>query len=470
MDVNISKLAKDLGKIVGKEYVHTDKPTSVVYAKDTMPWDLEEKNIPYAVVRPFNSQEVSKILKYANEKLIPVHIHGSGTSLVGLARPKTKGIVLDTARMKEIKVYPERGYFEAGPGVHLAQLRKELAKHNAMLPVFPGSELVATLGGTVAVNTSAHAVDAALGKPGDFVLGFEVVLPTGEVIQTGTESTRRPAGIDPTKFFIGSEGLLGVLTLVRMRLIPLPYFEHIVAYYNKTEDILDTVMEMYKQGIHPPLFYEFLDERAAKIGFEAVGLEEPIGAVAMMRVHSWSKLGSEDKAQNFLKFLQVGNPIEAKIVKDIDEWNQIWSSRAEAGNYMYRLGMTFGSEISPRVDKLKEAFHDAQLIVKNLKSYNNAEFISFGHIGAPTIHAYAFIPTKDITNEVKKALTLEMREKTEDLNIKYGGCGGEWGLTAQRVSFLKKKYEKEVYEILVKMKKALDPNDILNRGNLQGWI
>jgi len=470
MDVNVSKLTKDLGKIVGKDYVRADKPTSVVYAKDVMPWDLEEKNIPYAVVRPSNSQEVSKILKYANEKLIPVHIHGSGTSLVGLARPKTKGIVLDTARMKKITVYPERGYFEAEPGLHVVQVRKELAKYNAMLPVFPGSELVATLGGTVAVNTSAHAVDAALGKPGDFVLGFEVVLPTGEIIQTGTESTRRPAGIDPTKFFIGSEGLLGVLTLVRMRLIPLPYFEHIVAYYNKTEDILDTVMEMYKKGIHPPLFFEYLDERASKIGFEAVGLNEPIGAVAMMRVHSWSKVGSEEKAQNFLKFLQVGNPIGAKIVKDIDEWNQIWSSRAEAGNYMYRLGMTFGSEISPRVDKLKDAFQEAKSIVLNLESYKNPEFISFGHIGAPTIHAYAFIPTKDITNEVKKALTLEMREKTEDLNIKYGGCGGEWGLTAQRVSFLKKKYEEPLYETLVKVKKVLDPNDILNRGNLQGWI
>jgi glycolate oxidase len=470
MDVNVSKLTKDLGKIVGKDHVHTDKPTSVVYAKDPMPWDLEEKNIPYAVVRPSNSQEVSKILKYANEKLIPVHIHGSGTSLVGLARPKTKGIVLDTARMKKITVYPERGYFEAEPGLHVVQVRKELAKYNAMLPVFPGSELVATLGGTVAVNTSAHAVDAALGKPGDFVLGFEVVLPTGEIIQTGTESTRRPAGIDPTKFFIGSEGLLGVLTLVRMRLIPLPYFEHIVAYYNTTEDILDTVMAMYKKGIHPPLFFEYLDERASKIGFEAVGLKEPIGAVAMMRVHSWSKVGSEDKAQKFLEFLKTGNPIEARIVKDIEEWNSIWSSRAEAGNYMYRLGMTFGSEISPRVDKLKDAFQEAKSIVLNLESYKNPEFISFGHIGAPTIHAYAFIPTKDISNEVKKAITLEMREKTEDLNIKYGGCGGEWGLTAQRVSFLKKKYEEPLYETLVKVKKVLDPNDILNRGNLQGWI
>jgi glycolate oxidase len=470
MDVDIKKLAKDLSKIMGKEHVFTDKPTSVVYAKDTMPWDLEEKNIPYAVVRPGNSQEISRLLKYANEKLIPVHTHGSGTSLVGLARPKTNCIVLDTARMKDIRVYPERGYFEAGPGIHLAQLRKELGKYNALLPVFPGSELVATLGGTIAVNTSAHGVDAALGKPGDFILGFELVLPTGEIITTGTESTRRPAGIDPTKFFIGSEGLLGVLTLLRMRLIPLPYFQHIVASYRTTEDILDTVMEMYKQRIFPPLFFEYLDEMAAKIGYEAVGLAEPEGAVAMMRIHSWSKAGCEERAGDFLKFLQGGSPTEARIVHDLHEWNKIWSSRAEAGNYMYRLGMTFGSEISPRVDKLREAFLDAKSFILNLDSYQGNEFISFGHIGAPTIHAYAFLRTKDIPNEVKKAIALEMREKSEDLNIKYGGCGGEWGLTAQRVSFLKKKYEKEVYEVLVKIKKALDPNDILNRGNLQGWM
>ncbi len=470
MDVDRKKLAKDLSRIMGKEHVFTDKPTAVVYAKDTMPWDLEEKNIPYAVVRPGNAQEISRLLKYANEKLIPVHIHGSGTSLVGLARPKTNCIVLDTARMKDIRVYPERGYFEAGPGIHLAQLRKELGKYNAMLPVFPGSELAATLGGAIAVNTSAHGVDAALGKPGDFILGLELVLPTGEIITPGTESTRRPAGIDPTKFFIGSEGLLGVLTLLRMRLIPMPYFQHIVASYRTTEDILDTVMEMYKQRIFPPLFFEYLDEMAAKIGYEAVGLAEPEGAVAMMRIHSWSKTGCEERAGDFLTFLQGGNPTEARIVHDLDEWNKIWTSRAEAGNYMYRLGMTFGSEISPRVDKLREAFRDAKSFILNLDSYQGNEFISFGHIGAPTIHAYAFLRTKDIPSELKKAIALEMREKSEELNIKYGGCGGEWGLTAQRVSFLKKKYEKEVYEALVKIKRALDPNDILNRGNLQGWM
>jgi glycolate oxidase len=470
MQKDIKKIEKDLSKIVGKENVLSDRPSAVVYAKDVMPYDVEEHNIPYAVVRPGSSTEIAQILIYANECKILVHVHGSGTSLLGLARPKTNGIVLDTARMADVVVYPDRGYFEAGPGAHLAKVRKELSAHKAMLPIFPGSELIATIGGSVAVNTSAHAVDASLGKPGDYVLGLEVVLPTGEIVETGTESMRKPAGIEPTKFLVGSEGLLCVITRVRMRLIPLPYFENIVAYYRCTEDILKTVMEMYKACIAPPMFFEYLDEKSAKVGYQAVGLTEPVGAVAMMSMHAWSKVGCQDQARAFLEFLAVGRPMEAKIVSEKAEWDKIWSSRAEAGNYVYRLGSTFGSEVTPRVDKLQEAYIDAKAAILNLESYPNPEFYSFGHIGAPTIHAYAFIPTKDIPNEVKKAIVKEVREKTEDINIKYGGCGGEWGITAQRVSFLKKRYPPAYYQLLVKLKQAFDPNNILNRGNLEGWV
>ncbi|MEJ2723156.1 MAG: FAD-binding oxidoreductase [Deltaproteobacteria bacterium] len=470
MDVDLKKLTKDLAKIVGKENAFTDKPTALAYAKDTMPWDVEEHNMPHAVVRPFNGQEIAKVLRYANEKKIPVHTHGSGTSLVGLGRPKTPCIVLDTGRMKELEIFPERGYFEVGAGYHVGKLRKALEPYHALLPAFPGSELVATIGGVVSVNTSAHAVDASVFKPGDYVLGMEVVLPTGEILQTGTESPRKPAGIEATKFLVGSEGLLCVISKIRMRLIPLPEIQNIVAYYNSTKDILDTVMNMYSQGIPTPMFFEYLDEKCSKVGFEAVGLAPPPGAVAMMAIHSQTKSGCEEKAKTFLEFLLRGRPIEAKIVTDKKEWNQIWSSRAEAGNYLYRLGSTFGSEITVRVDRLKEAFQEAQDIILNLDSYKGNEFYSFGHIGAPTIHAYAFIPTKDIPNETKIAVAKEVREKTEALNVKYGGCGGEWGLTAQRAAFLRRKYGEVYYGLLVKLKHTLDPNNILNRGNLEGWM
>jgi len=470
MDLNLKKLTKDLEKIVGQKNAFTDRPTALAYAKDTMPWDVEEHNMPHAVVRPANSQEVAQLLRYANEEKIPVHTHGSGTSLVGLGRPKTPCIVLDTGRLQELEVFPERGYFEVGAGYHIGKLRKALEPYNALLPAFPGSEQVATIGGVVSVNTSAHAVDAAIFKPGDYVLGMEVVLPTGEILETGTESPRKPAGIEATKFLIGSEGLLCVICRVRMRLVPLPQVQHIVAYYTSTDEILDTVMNMYSQGIPAPMFFEYLDEKCSKVGFEAVGLQPPSGAVAMMAIHSLTQKGCEEKARKFLDFLQAGHPVEAKIVTDKKEWSQIWSSRAEAGNYLYRLGSTFGSEITVRADKLKQAFHEARDIILNLESFQGNEFYSFGHIGAPTIHAYAFIPTKDIPNETKIAVATEVREKTEDLNVKYGGCGGEWGLTAQRANFLKRKYGQNYYDFLLKLQNALDPNNILNRGNLEGWM
>ena len=470
MDIDLKKLTKDLAKIVGKKNIYQDRPTALAYAKDTMPWDVEAHNMPYAVVRPIRSEEISRVLEYANRRKIPVHIHGSGTSLVGLARPKTNGIVLDTGRMKGLNIFPERGYYEVEPGFHIGKLRKELESYNILLPVFPGSELVATIGGCISVNTSAHAVDASLLKPGDYVLGLEVVLPTGEILETGTESTRKPAGIEATKFLVGSEGLLCVITRIRMRIIPLPRTENIVSYYNRSEDILDTVISMYKQGVPTPLFFEYLDEKSAKVGYEAVGLPAPPGAVAMMTIHSSTRAGCEEKAQNFIEFLKTTAALESKIVTDKTEWNQIWSSRAEAGNYLYRLGSTFGSEITVRIDKLKEAFREARDIILNLDSAKGNDFYSFGHIGAPTIHAYAFFPSKDIPNDVKIAVGKEVREKTEALNIKYGGCGGEWGLTAQRARFLEEKYGKPYYDMLVRLKKAFDPNNILNRGNLEGWM
>ena len=470
MEIDKKQLIKDLTGIVGKENVFGDLPTSLAYAKDTMPWDVEAHHMPHAVVRPVNSEEVAAVLGYASGRKIPVHTHGSGTSLVGLGRPKTNAIVLDTARMQDLEIYPERGYFEVGPGMHIGKLRAALAPHNALLPVFPGSEPIATIGGSVSVNTSAHAVDASLGKPGDYVLGLEVVLPNGEILNTGTQSTRKPAGIEATKFLVGSEGLLCVITRIRMRLIPKPHMANLVAYFNTTEEILDTVMAMYRKGIPTPLFFEYLDEKSSKVGFEAVGLSAPPGAVAMMSMHSATEEGCQAKARLFLDFVKQSNPIEASIVSDADEWNKVWSSRAEAGNYVYRLGSTFGSEITPRVDKLKDAFQEAKRLILNLDSFKGNEFYSFGHIGAPTIHAYAFIPTKDLPNDLKKAVTLEVRDKTEALNVKYGGCGGEWGLTAQRAGFLEKKYGQVYVDTLTRLKKTFDPENILNRGNLEGWL
>lgn len=465
---DVDKITKDLGKIVGPENVINDLPTRIIYAQDPMPYELEEQNIPLVVVRPGTTEEVAEILRYANEKRISVHVRGAGTSLVGVARPKTNAILLDLKRMDKIKIYLDRGYFEAEPGARLWRVREELLKYGCMLPSFPGSERIATIGGVISANTSAHAVDAALGKPGDFVLGLEVVLPTGDIIQTGTESTRRPAGVELTKLFIGGEGLFGVITKIRMRLIRNAYLKYIVAYYSDVDEILRTVMDMYKNLVPPPLFFEFLDENAAKIGYEAVGLPTPPGPVVMITMHDWVKKGVDEKAEIFLSFLKEKNVLDAKIVEDEAEWKKIWRSRSEVGNFLNRRGVVGGSEITPRIDKLIDAYHEAKDLKDKLESYKNPIFYSFGHIGAPTIHADYMIPF-ETPNEIRRKFIMEVRMKTEEINIKYGGCGGEWGITAQRADFIRKKYGEKYYETLKRIKLALDPNNILNRGNLEGW-
>ena len=131
-------------------------------------------------------------------------------SLTAQSRPHAPGIVLNTHRMDRFEIFEDDGYFECGPGVRAAVVARALERIGCFLPVWPGSLVIASMGGLVCNNTSGHIVDGCFGKPSDFIMGLQVVLPTGEVLETGTKGMRRIAGTDLTKFFVGSDGLTGV--------------------------------------------------------------------------------------------------------------------------------------------------------------------------------------------------------------------------------------------------------------------
>ena len=251
--LNLNKLVSDLMGIVGDSYVLDDIYERVSYAKDPMPYDIEEKNIPYAVVRPGSTQEISQLMVYLNQSKIPVYIHGSGTSLAGHSRPKKKGIVIATNRLNWIDINEEYMFMECGGGTICADLMTALDKKGYFLPMNPGSRFSATMGGLVAANTIGHMIDVIYGRPSHRVLGLEVVLPTGEIINTGTKSLRRPAGVDLTHFFTASEGLFGIITKVRMDLIEKPFMKYVVAYFMKPEFAAYSFMKMYKEKVPMPL-------------------------------------------------------------------------------------------------------------------------------------------------------------------------------------------------------------------------
>jgi glycolate oxidase len=218
MTLNLEQLTQSLANIVGIDYVNTDLLERINYADTSLPYDVEESDLPDIVVHPGNTKEVAEVLKYANQHKISVTTYGSGTSLIFGTKPKHRGIMMSTRRLDFFRIEEDYQWFESGAGVTIARIMTELEKRGYCLPINVGSRLQATIGGAVSVNTCGHLMDYIYGKPVSNVLSIEVVLPSGEVIQTGSKTIRRATGWDLMRIFVGAEGILGVITKIRMAL------------------------------------------------------------------------------------------------------------------------------------------------------------------------------------------------------------------------------------------------------------
>ena len=311
-------------------------------------------------------------------------------------------------------------------------------------------------------------VDSSIGKPVDYFLGLEVVLPTGEIIETGTKALRRPSGIDLTRLFAGSEGLLGIITRVRWRLVPKPTLINIVAFMKNHEAVARAVMRIYRERIHPPLFCELLDEKCAPIGFKIKGLPPPTGAVALMTAIGLTGMDeAKMKAEKIIETFKKEDHYEVRIVEDPHEWEKLWGSREVIYPLIVQTrGPGIIGEVTPALPHLLDAMREIYELPKKLETVKDPELFVYGHIGAPSMHPQIPIP-KEYSNEHRRKVVREFRTKTEDITLKYGGCGGEWGQSFQRVEFYKKRYGEKAFWIIQSIKKILDPNNILNRGNLE---
>lgn len=465
----VVKMADDLAMIVSKKYVSTHIFEKIKSSIDTFPYEAEEKNLPYAIVMPKSKNEISEILRYANRIEVPVFIRGSGTSFTGASRYPVPGIVINTHRISDIEVLEDFGFFECGPGCICESVAKEIETRGYFLPFAPGSRLVASMGGLIANNTSAHVVDASVGKPGDYVLGLEVVLPNGEIIETGTQGLRRPAGTDLTKLFVGGDGLFGVVTRIRMRLVPAFEKAYGIAIYRDLQSLAKGVQRIYRERRPLPLFMEFMEEETAQIGYKIKGLNLPRGSVILFVSIGNSKEEASLKAKQILNSLAAEHPVEAQTVEDIELWEKLWSSREVIGSYlMQESGNQWSSaEVVSNLMKLEECMEDASHFNVGLPMLSQLTLYLFGHIGGLTMHPGVIIP-KEWDNEKKKRAVNEKFQREAELNLKYNTCGGEWGQFSKRTPFFIQRYGKASYELVRNIKKTFDPNNILNPGILEG--
>lgn len=469
-DARVETIAKAMREIVDEEYVSTNIFERLSNILDPFPYEAERHQIPYVVVMPETTREVSEIMKYANREKVPVFVRGSGTQLAGSSRPHTSGILLNVQRMNKLEIMEDYGYFECGPGCIVAKVDEAVSKLGYFLPVVPGSRIVARMGGLASNNSSGHVIDTSIGKLGDYIMGVEVVLPTGEIMETGTKGLRRIAGTDLTKFFVGGDGLLGVITKIRMRLVPGYERAYGVAIFDNLEALARGVQRMYWEKRPAPLYMEFMEEEAANIGFEIKKMPLPGGSIIFFVSIGYTKEEAERKLELLLESFKKENPVDARIVYDMDEWHRLEGAREVLGSFlMQKSGQQWKSaEIISNLKDLVECIKDAKNFNRGLPIIGQLPLYLYGHIGALSLHPGILIP-RDWDNEKQKAAYKEIFQREAELNLKYGGCGGEWGQFSKRTEFFKKRYGEIGYNFILSIKRTVDPNNILNPGIIEGY-
>ena len=462
------ELQKELENILPKESISINVFERINNAVDPFTFEVDRETLPYLVVMPSSPEEVSELMKFANLKKVPVFVRGSGTSVHGVSQYHYKGIVLNTFKLNHLNIIKEYGFFECGPGQRVLDVTNELNKHGYFLPMVPGSRKVASMGGIVSNNTSGHMVDSCLGKPGDYILGLQVVLPTGEIIETGTKSLRKVAGTDLTKFFVGGDGLLGIVTNIRMRLVPAFKSAYSVVSFDNLESLAMAVRNAYWEKVPPPLFWEFLDKESAAIGFNIQGLEPPPGPVLIGHYIGYTEEEASSKVEQMHKVFQKLNPIKIEKVEDLAYWQRVWAAREVILPYLCQAegGEGFcGAEVVSTVADLPAVMNDCINFGKNMPTLQKLHIYLLGHVGALTLHPTIPFPKGWPVEEKVKAIN-ETTLREAELNLKYGTCGGEWGQFSRRNPFYLKRYGEKNYQLVKEVKKVFDPNNILNPGVL----
>lgn len=414
------------------------------------------------VVRPDDTAQVAAILRRANELAEPVYVR-QGTGLLSLDTvvPFPPGaVVVDLRRLDAIRPHPESGYVEVGPAV-------TLGKTNAVLDglgfQFPIAVQNVQWGGLVSINLSGHLVDADAGKPGDFVLGLTVVLPDGTVLETGTKSMRKVVGPDLTRLFIGNQALLGVITELRLRLRPKPDARvYAWASFEDIHGIADTVIEMYRAGLAYPAVMELVESTFVQTS--GMGALVPEGHLLMISTEGADAAAAQQKATALLELARGNGAFDTTTVDDEEEWNRLWDIRENPFRHMGPEEFLLGEALDVPLQRMHEGLDQVQALLREAESDGLRGYL-VSHIGAGTLHPmFACPPEWDYDRRV--AVSRQLRGSILACKAELDATVGEQGIYPQHALWFEQAYGAAAASLLRRLKAAVDPNDILNRGRI----
>ncbi len=447
-----------LREIVGAENVLIDAERVEPYAADA----VKEKFPPEAVLLPQTTAEVSAILKLANERRFPVTARGGGVGYTGGAVPVEGGVVIGTDRMNRIReINADDLYVVTEPGVTTYALQQAVEAQGVFYPPDPASYKTSFIGGNIAENAGGIR-SAKYGVTKHYVIGLEVVTPTGEVIRTGGLTSKNVVGFDLTGLICGSEGMLGIITEATLRLLPLPETTRTVRATFKTMTEACACVPRFNRARVTPVAIEVLDRNAiAAVETEfAFGFGADAGALLLVSVDGHASEVERD-ALICEQVVRDGGGFDVMRSETREEEERLWDVRRAISPALKKFGtMKFNEDVVVPRSRVPELVARIEEIGK----LHDTFVVNFGHAGDGNIHVN-FMCDRDDPEAMRRARAA-VRD-TFAFSVELGGTiSGEHGIGYVKAPYLDMALGRATIDAMRNIKRALDPNGILNPGKM----
>ncbi|WP_240312720.1 FAD-binding oxidoreductase [Flavihumibacter solisilvae] len=454
---------EQLKSIVGAEYVFTDEESFQKYGRD------ETENLlfyPEVVVKPRTTEEISAIMRLCHENYIPVTPRGAGTGLSGGALPHLGGVLISTERLNSILEIDERNLqVTTEPGVITEILQTAVREKGLFYPPDPSSRGSCFIGGNIAENSGGPKA-VKYGVVRDYVLNLEVVLPTGEVIWTGSNVLKNSTGYNLTQLMVGSEGTLGIVTKIVLRLIPHPKFDLLMLVpFQSLEKAGEAVSAIFRAGFTPSALelveIDALRIVSAFVDSSAVPLTPDTEAHLIIEVdgnHMETLMAEMEAIAGLLTEYECG---EIYFADDAQQKAELWKMRRRVAEAVKIAGYTIEEDtVVPRAD-LPALIRGVKAIGANY----NFHAVCYGHAGDGNLHI-----------RIKKEGTVNSQDDPEvvaglrDLfalvyDLK-GTISGEHGIGLIQKGFMDIVFNETQFRLMRSIKKVFDPHNILNAGKI----
>lgn len=417
---------------------------------------------PEALVCVQREEEVGTVLELANRHGVPVTTRGRGTTLTGAAAPLRGGWVLDTQALNRIRVDEEAGLLHAQAGAKVAEIQRAAEAKGWFYPPDPSSKEYCTLGGNIACNAGGmHG--GKYGVTRDFVVALRGYLPTGEFVEWGTATKKFSAGFNLRDLWIGSEGMLGVITGAVMKLIPQPAsrWTLLTAFTDETE-ALRAALALFRSRVQPAIC-EFLDRRSVLCAESATGtvvFPGQSGRPVILLELAGSKPEVREQRAAVLAWA-AEHAVAHRAARDRAEAEQLWAVRRKCSGAMFELGDAKLNE--DVVVPMRHYVKFAQFLAR-LTRESGLHIPTFGHLADGNLHVNIMYH-KDNPAECRAAE--QAVQKLMETVVALGGAiSGEHGIGLAKTPFLRLQHSPAQVRAMQAVKHALDPRGILNPGKM----